>query len=1492
MFLSNLSIKRPVFASVMMLALATLGITSYRRLPVDLMPNVEIPVITIITVYPGASPGTVEREVSKRIEEAVNPIAGVKHVGSTSREGVSQVVVEFELEIDPDQATQDARTKIAAIRGDLPEGIEDPIIEKLEIGGMPIVSLAVRSTSLTPRDLTTLVEKKISQRLQNVLGVGKVDLVGPVTREVSIDIDPDRLEALGMGVDEVMAGLRSENIDTPLGRMTGSGREVTLRVEGKAEAVDQFRTMVIASRAGRPIALGEVATVTDGIEEVRSLAFVNGTPAVALDVMKQTGANAVGVADGIKAEIAALQPELPPNTTVELVRDTSTFIRESVADVKETLIIGGLLTILIVFVFLNSWRSTVITGLTLPISVISAFIVMNFAGMTLNIMTLMALSLAIGLLIDDAIVVRENIVRHLEHGEDHFDAARNGTTEIGLAVLATSCSILAVFVPVAFMKGIVGRFFFAFGITVAFAVAVSLFVSFTLDPMLSSRWHDPDIARTGKRHFLARLLDRFNAWFDRTADGYKQVIAWAVDHRPTVVGIAIAAFVGGLAIFSVLENEFFPQYDQGEFAINLKTAPDASIEQTRDRVMAVLRELDELPEVARHYASIGAGDAGTVRDARIFVKLVDRSRRTRLQREIEKDVRTRLVAIPGIIASLAQAEAMDNRKPLLVNVRGEEIGRLKDYSQQLKGRLQGVRGIVDLEATLEHDTPEYRLIVDRDRAADVGLTTGMVAGSIGALIGGRAVTTFEDEDGEARDVRVRLPADLRQNPEQIEKLRLSVPRDAGAQLIPVGSIARYELSTTPAEINRMDLSREVVVSANLDGLPLGTAVQRVNESAAGIQMEPGYRVVISGENEAMEESFRYMGEALILAIIFVYLILAAQFESFIDPLSIMLSLPLSIVGMAAMLLMTGDTINIMSLIGLIMLMGLVTKNAILLVDFTKVLRRRGLERRAAVIQAGRTRLRPIIMTTSAMIFGMLPLGLGLGAGGEMRAPMARAVIGGLITSTLLTLIVVPVVYTLLDDLGLWIRRKRRPHESAAAAALGVALIVLFGPGAANSAAQISTAAAAPPQAMAARALTLDEAIALAAAQNRDVQKAREYRNWVHGKYLEERAAALPNVTFGATALRQFDDTQSKLFRDFSFGGDGGSDDSANIGEIFGGRQDVRVAQFTVTQPVYTWGQVGAAVRAARVGYRFADEQLRRYQQTVVRDVSTAYFDVIVAKDLAAIARENVTQKERHLEQAKRRQSAGAGTDYEVLAAQVDAENARPALIRADNAVRLRQERLRFLLAEQGGAVDVAALPPVVVQPVPPYEQILALALANRPELGELAAQRDIYKELVTIARAAGRPRVDFAAGLGKRSLSLPSLSSTGTTWNATIFATVPLFDGMRTRGRVAQAQTDLTRAQLDNLQMRDAVALEVRAAVDNAREATELVTALEGTVKQAEQLMFLAEKGYELGVKIQLEVQDAQLSLLQARGNLALAHRDYRAARVNLEWVSGTLRTQ
>jgi HAE1 family hydrophobic/amphiphilic exporter-1 len=601
-----------------------------------------------------------------------------------------------------------------------------------------------------------------------------------------------------------------------------------------------------------------------------------------------------------------------------------------------------------------------------------------------------------------------------------------------LAVLATTFSIIAVFVPVAFMKGIVGRFFFHFGMTVAFAVLVSLFVSFTLDPMLSSRWYDPDIERKGKRHLVARILDRFNNWFDRTADRYRIVVGWTLKHRKTVLLVAVLSLVSGLVVFKFfLQSEFFTGYDAGEFQINFTTAPDASVDETRGRVHAVLTSLKGIPEVKHTYATIGAGDQGTVRDAMVYVKLVDRKDRKRHQKAIQEEARGRLQKIPGILPFITEAGRLDARKPLLINVRGDDISLLKKYAATLKEKVYQIPGIVDIDVTLEQDIPEFRLTVDRERAVDVGIMTANIIRTVGALVGGQAVTTYEDEDGDAVNVRVRLPHFLRQDPAQVEKLRLAVQKSGNSPaLILLGELVSYSMKPTPSEINRQDLTRQVVISANLDRLPLGTAMEKVGKAASQINMAPGYWVVLSGEAERMTESFEYMAEALILAIILVYLILAAQFESFIDPLSIMLSLPLSLIGMAGMLLVTGDTINMMSLIGLIMLMGLVTKNAILLVDFTKVLRSRGMNRTEALITAGRTRLRPIMMTTLAMIFGMLPLALALGAGAEMRAPMARAVVGGLITSTFLTLLVVPVMYSVLDDFGNIIKKRWKGKKEA------------------------------------------------------------------------------------------------------------------------------------------------------------------------------------------------------------------------------------------------------------------------------------------------------------------------------------------------------------------------------------------------------------------------------------------------------------------------------
>ncbi|MCD8552826.1 efflux RND transporter permease subunit [Seleniivibrio sp.] len=1024
MFLSDLSIKRPVFATVIMLTLVVLGVFSYNRLSVEEFPNVDIPVISVVTKYEGASAQTVETEVSKKIEEAVNPVAGVKKIYSYSSEGVSTVVVEFELEVDIDAVNPEVRAKISAIRSDLPDDIEEPVIQKIDFNDMPIVSVAAESKVLSPRELTDVVDKVVKKRLESIQGVGKVNLIGSSEKEVNVVIDPLKLESLGVSIKSVMDGIKQENVNTPLGRMTKKSGEYSVRVSGKSEYVDELNNLTVTSLDGRAVRLSEVADIVDGIEEKRTTSLYNGNPAVSLDVIKQSGANVVQVVDDVLDRVQKIEKDMPADVKLTIVRDASQQIRDSLEDVQHTIIIGGILTVLIVFLFINSWRSTVITGLTLPISVISSFIAIYALGMSLNVMTLMALSLAIGMLIDDAIVVRENIVRHVEMGKDHMTAAKEGTAEIGLAVMATTLSVMAVFIPVAFMKGIVGKFFFSFGMTVAFAVAVSLLVSFTLDPMLSSRWHDPAIGNP-QGTWLGRQVHKFNLFFDRIADSYKGAVRWALNHRITISVVTSLAFFLGLFLFGTLEGAFMTEEDKGEFQISFTTAPDASIYESENRLNAMLAAVKDVPEVDHTYGTIGAGDNGVVRKGVLYVKLKSKDNRDRSQKEIEQDFRKRFTGVAGVRTSIEEAGGLgSSNKPLVVTIQGSDIDLLKKYSAEMKDKMSQIKGIVDIDTSLEDDTPEYRIKVDRDKAAAVGLNSQDVVNTVSALFGGTVASTYEESDGDAVDIRVRLGEKYRQNPEQLMNLKLAVQSKDGVNtLVTLRNIASYEVDTTPSQINRQDLERKVDVMANLDDLPIGTAVNLVKADVIPtIKTDPGYEFSFAGEGEDMAESFGYMAEALILAVLMVYLVLAAQFESFIEPFAIMFSLPLSILGMAGMLHLTGDTINIMSLIGLIMLMGLVTKNAILLIDYAKHLRAAGMERTEALIQAGRTRFRPIMMTTLAMIFGMLPLALAIGAGAEMRAPMARAVIGGLITSTILTLVVVPVVYTLLDDFAVRLKK--------------------------------------------------------------------------------------------------------------------------------------------------------------------------------------------------------------------------------------------------------------------------------------------------------------------------------------------------------------------------------------------------------------------------------------------------------------------------------------
>ena len=1005
---------------MMVVALVVVGISSYTELKIDLYPKVELPMISVTTTYPGAAPETVETEVTKRIEEAVNPIGGIKHLDSITSEGSSNVMVEFQLGTNIDTALQEVQSKINAIRSQFPRDVKDPVLQQIRLEELPIISIAVLSPNLDAKALTTLAEKVLKRRLENISGVGQVRLVGAARREIQILLDRNKLKAYGLSYPQVLEALKRENLDVPAGKLDRGADESLVRVAGRAGEARDFERLIVAEKNGYPIPLTAIAQVVDGIEEQRSYSLLKGEPALVLEIQKQTGANTVEVSDAIQEGVKKLQAEMPPGVALRIVRDNSFFIRAAVDDVRTTLILGALLTVLVVFVFLNSWRSTVITGLTLPVSVISAFTIMRLLDFTLNMLTLMGLSLAIGMLIDDAIVVRENIVRHMEHGQDHLTAARDGTTEIGLAVMSTSFTIMAVFIPVAFMGGIVGRFFYQFGITVGFAVLVSLFVSFTLDPMLSSRWYDPSIEAGRRRGWLSRQLQRLNQQFARLQEWLAQGLGWCLAHRRVVLAIAAVSILMSVAVLGRLGRGFFTEMDRGEFQVTYKMPPGTTLREAT----GVGRQLGKLVEqhdsVVYTVVTVGSSNGVTpINEGAVYVKLKPRRQRREGDQALRKVLREELRRWPTVRSSIGEAEQVSRGAPIQVSVRGNNLEQLNRLATEMLREARTVPGAADIDTTLEDLRPEVRVRLDRKAASDLGLDLGTVASLVRGLVAGEVVSQYQDADGDAYDVRLRLEEDQRRLHEDLAEIYVPVmnAKGRGPSSVPLTQIASLEDSAAPSLIRHRALLREVRLLASTQGRALGDVVGDIRARNSRLQIPPGIQIDYTGEVEEMEETFRYMYRALILAVIFIYAILASQFRSFFHPLAIMLSLPLALLGTALMLWAAGDTLNVMSMIGVIMLMGLVTKNAILLIDYTNRLRREGETRARALMAAARVRLRPIVMTTTAMIFGMLPLAFEIGAGSEMRAPMARAVIGGLITSTLLTLIVVPVVYTYLDDWG-------------------------------------------------------------------------------------------------------------------------------------------------------------------------------------------------------------------------------------------------------------------------------------------------------------------------------------------------------------------------------------------------------------------------------------------------------------------------------------------
>jgi HAE1 family hydrophobic/amphiphilic exporter-1 len=1018
MKISDVSIDRPVFTTMCAIATMVLGFMALGRLSVDLFPDISFPVVAITTTYPGAGPEEVEEQVSKRIEDAVSTVNGVDTIRSYSRDSVSVVVVLFKLNVNALEANSDVRDRIQQVKAQLPDDANDPIVQKFDPGAAPILTYAVRAEGRTPQQLTKLIDDTLRPGLEAIGGVGSVVLKGGQTREIRIELEQSKLQGVGMTVGGVAQMLRLESIDLPGGRITVGGREFAIRANGRFQSAADVENVVIASRPdGTQIRVKDVGIVRDDVEEVRTITRLNGAPAVLFDVQKQSGSNTVAVTDGVNAKLDALleNPALK-GVDVVLVTEQAQYIRNNIHNLREHLIVGGLLAILVIFFFMLDVRSTLISSLALPTSVIATFFVIWVLGFSLNLMTMLAITLAIGLLIDDSVVVRENIFRHLEMGADPMTAARKGTSEIALAVFATTMTIVAVFLPVAFMDGIIGRFFRQFGLTLTAAVLVSLVVSFTLDPMMSARIAqkvDPDRHEKMKTHWFYGPPTRLFHWMDAF---YTDVLRWSLAHKFTVVFGALFMFFGSIFLVQFMGSEFVAKGDQAKFEVQFEGQAGVSLAESDRLAKQAEQILIKQAEVLNVITVVGVdSDASKFK---MTVTTTKRGQRTLTIDDLMNNARDALAVVPGVTAKLAIPGMVEgggaSQAPVQLIISGPDLKELDRIGYETMELLNGIPGARDVGTDLRPGSPEQRFVVNRSKAADRGVNFVSAAQALRFSVEGDVVATVSDS-GDDVDVRVRLRDEDRANLSRLEQI--VVPSKTGA-LVRLDEIIDITEVPSPASITRSDRQRAVTITCNTGGRSLGEVTADLRAGLAKMNLPAGYSYRFDGEAKNMAETLTNMLAALGLAIIFIYLILASQFESFVHPFTIMLALPLAVIGALLGLFLSGTSIGMPAMIGIILLMGLVTKNGILLVDYTNQVRERtGKNAYDALIEAAPVRLRPILMTSAAIVLGELPTALSKAEGSEFNVPMAVAVIGGVLTSTLLTLVVVPVAYTWIDKLS-------------------------------------------------------------------------------------------------------------------------------------------------------------------------------------------------------------------------------------------------------------------------------------------------------------------------------------------------------------------------------------------------------------------------------------------------------------------------------------------
>lgn len=1517
MTLSDIAIRRPVFTIVMQLVLIVLGLVSLKDMGTDLFPDVSFPIVTVSTIYPGASPSEVEAQVTKPLEDAVAGIGGLDTVRSSSRESFSMVLVIFKMSTNVDKAAQDVRDKIAAVRSRLPTEALDPSIRKIDVGATPVLMYVANVEGQPTQEVKRVVEEKLKPLLERVPGVAAVEVTGGADREVKVEVDRKRLDALNLPLTQVTDKLKLDNLAVPAGHFPQGMQEISVRLSGDLQTAEDVANIVVATTAaGTQIRLKEVAEVYEGLAEVRTDIRSNGRPAVAFEVVKQSGTNTVQVADAVKNKLDEVMPMMGKGFGINNIFDQSVFIRESTHEVEISIVYGGIMAILVILLFMLDFRSTFISSLALPTSVIGTFWIMSLLGFTLNMMTLLALSLAIGLLIDDAVVVRENIFRHLERGEDPAVAASKGTSEIALAVLATTLTIVAVFVPVAFMSGVVGQFFRSFGLTISAATMLSLFVAFTLDPMLSSKLA-VKIDHSKKKNVVVRFFEAIHAGIE---EAYVATLRLSVRHRVITVLIGVAAFVGAAQLAKLMGTEFVAQEDRGQFIIDVQLPPGTSLDETRRRLLPAELGMKQHPSILTVYSKLGPNTE--INKAQIRVVALEKTKRKETVWQIQDYCRTVLEKIPDAKISIVPpsfVEGLPSGAPVQVLVRGSDLESLERDAAAVEAMLKAIPGVADIQVTYAPGKPEQAVHLDRKKASDMGIPVALVARTLRAALEGEEAGKLRVESGSSKEVKIRVQLKKAHREDLAELARLQIPIPPKLVMtpqgpmqmggfIPLGDIARIEPESGPQVIDRQDRSRQIAVTAVPKGRALGEVVAELEKKLAVYHFAEGNYFRLDGMVKQMKESGEAFGTAGLLAVVFIFLILASQFESFIHPFTIMLSLPLAMIGAWMGLFLTDNSMSMGSNIGVILLMGLVTKNGILLVDAALQLQRDGQTSIAAIVEAGRKRLRPILMTSAAMILGMLPTAIDNGPGSEFRAPMAIVVIGGVITSTLLTLLVLPSVFLWFDTArrlpGRLLRRRPAPQQAKADPAehttvlpavepLGARRQGHLDPGLAGKSlvllALVGAALLLPTEARADK-LKLQDAIARAVERNADLKVARARIEEAEAQRAKIVTAFLPDVKAVGQYIRNSDEAKF---------------DIAAMGAGLGAAMGIPikidpakappptiiqgynqfVGMVTVDQTIFALAPL-LYEKAAEKGLGAQRIGVEAGQREIAYQLSAIYYNIAGLDRIIAAASRAIELANLRIAMLQRRKAAGTESDLPMLRAQVEQARAEQDVLRAQLGRKQLLDVIGMLLHDE--PPDDIEAPPPQTQPAGSFEDWVSRSLQDRPDLAARRQAVEAQRSLLMEAQWRWMPLL-AAQGVLRWS-DVKGFVDTNTIWQVTANLVVPLFDRGARYADARERRATLERLTAEAEKAEADIRSQIRQAYNDIQLAQKVVVIASKQAEIAARGADIARKSLTAGMSTHLEVDEAETNLRLAEANVERERANLDLAVLKLRHLVGEVR--